>query len=100
MARLYASTEPASFMGCLPKDLLAGWLQVLGVMSHRGRCFCLTQSLTGSSQGRESRGGLVLFIVPVLPVQQVNVENGVLSSWLPTCCLLSKRERQVCLLKF
>jgi len=77
----------------LPKDLLAGWLQALGVMGHRGRYFWLTQSLTGSSQGSESPGGLELFFVPALPLQQVDTEDRAVPSLLPTSCHLGKGER-------
>lgn len=73
----------ASVLGCLPKDLLAEWLQALGVMGHRGRYFWLTQSLSGSSQGKESWGGLVIYLIPVLPVQQVDAEDRALPSLLP-----------------
>lgn len=87
-----------SVLGCLPKDL-AVWLQALGVMCHRGRYFWLPQSLAGSSQGRESRGGLRLFLVPALPVQQVDTEGRALPLLLPMGCHLGKGEGQVRLLK-
>lgn len=88
-----------SVLGCLPQDLLAGWLQALGAMGHRGRYFWLTQSLVGSSRGRENWGGLGLFLIPALPVHQADTEDREVPSPLPTSCDLSKGERQTCLLK-
>lgn len=75
------------------KDLLGVWLQALSAMGHRGRYFWLSQSLARSSQGRQSWGGLSVFLVPVLSVWQVDEKERALPSLLPSGSYLSKWER-------